>query len=144
MTDSGLDAAITARMKERSDAIRAKDVDAMLAQLAPELVTFDIGGPLRQHGREAVRARLQEWFGGYDGPVGYNVRDLTVKGDGDCAFSYCLVHISGTLSSGGSVSMWVRVTVGWERHDGAWLAVHDHMSDPMDFETGKARTDLKP
>jgi hypothetical protein len=28
--------------------------------------------------------------------------------------------------------------------NGRWLAVHDHISVPVDFDTGKALLDLKP
>ncbi len=128
----------------RCRAIAAKDVDAVMAHVADDVVSFDVGAPLAKAGGAMVRAALESWFQGYDGPVGFAVRDLRVYGEGDSAFSHALVHVSGRLQSGGNVSMWVRSTIGWARRDGVWMAVHEHMSDPMDFGTGMTRTDLEP
>ncbi|MFN3230953.1 MAG: YybH family protein [Alphaproteobacteria bacterium] len=131
-------------LDRRAAAIAAKDVSGVLEHVSEAIVSFDVGTPLAHSGRDAVRERLEQWFAGYDGPIGFAIRDLGVHGDGASAFSHALVHISGTLTTGDTVSMWVRSTIGWERRNGEWMAVHEHMSDPMDFETGMARTDLTP
>jgi ketosteroid isomerase-like protein len=39
---------------------------------------------------------------------------------------------------------WVRSTIGWQRRNGRWLIIHEHMSDPMDPDTGHTRIDLTP
>lgn len=135
---------IEALLEDRSAAIAAHDVDGVMEQVADDVVTFDVGVPLAQTGGAAVRERLEGWFASYDGPIGFAVRELSVHGEGSVAFSHALVHVSGRLKGGDTVSMWVRSTIGWERRGGRWLAVHEHMSDPMDFETGMTRTDLEP
>ena len=128
----------------RSAAVAAHDVEGVMQQVADDIVSFDVGIPLVQAGGAAVRQRLEAWFAGYDGPIGFELRDLAIRGEDNIAFSYALVHVSGRLKSGDPVSMWVRSTIGWMRRSGRWMAVHEHMSDPMDFETGMARTDLEP
>jgi uncharacterized protein (TIGR02246 family) len=135
---------IAAIVDARAAAIRAGDAEAIAARIAPDVVSFDVIVPLRSLGAGAVRERLQRWFDSYDGHIGCEVRDLVVRADGDVAFSHALMGMSGTLKSGTAVSMWVRSTIGWERRDGRWLAVHEHMSDPMDPDTGKTRIDLEP
>ncbi len=135
---------IAALLEARAVAIARRDVDAVMAQIAEDVVSFEVGVPLYQSGATSVRQELETWFARYDGPIGFDTQCRKVYGDGDVAFSHALVHVHGELKSGARASMWVRSTIGWVRRDGHWTAVHEHMSDPMDFETGMARTDLTP
>jgi uncharacterized protein (TIGR02246 family) len=135
---------IAALLEARAAAIAARDVDGVLKQVASDVVSFDVGKPLVQTGIEVIRKRLEEWFSAYDGTINFVVRDLAVHGGEDVAFSHALVHISGRLNTGTVASMWVRSTIGWIRKEQRWLAAHEHTSDPMDFETGRTLTDLKP
>lgn len=57
---------------------------------------------------------------------------------------YGLTRLNGTIVDGPCVVMWVRETNLLRRKNGRWLVVHDHVSVPFDFATGKALTDLKP
>ena len=73
-------AAEIARLLEaRSEAIAARNVDAVMAQVADDIVSFDVGVPLAQAGRDAVRERMETWFAGYDGPIGFALRDLAPR-----------------------------------------------------------------
>src|SRR5918999_3021023 len=97
------------------DAVRAGDVEARLAAYASDVVSFDAISPLQRTGADAVRERLEDWLASYQGPVGYEVRDLRVAAADDVAFCHCLNHITGTLKKGGEVDMWVRTTVCFRR-----------------------------
>ena len=81
---------IRALIDDRVRAIDDKDVEALVAKAAPGVVSFDALPPLRRIGPEAIRARLQEWFGWYDGPIGYEVRD--------CALPPAMISPSRTSS----------------------------------------------
>jgi ketosteroid isomerase-like protein len=52
------------------DAIRAKDLDRLMAAYSPDIVYFDVVPPLRYAGSAALRGRFSEWFDGYQGPIG--------------------------------------------------------------------------
>lgn len=52
---SAEEAAVRAVIDATTNAVRAKDVDAMLAHCAPDLVTFDIVPPLEHEGADAIR-----------------------------------------------------------------------------------------
>lgn len=84
------EARIHETIKERVRAIRAKDVDALMAYHAPGVVMFDALDPLRYAGSEAVRERAGQCFSWYRGPVGYEVRDLSVTAGGEAAFCHYL------------------------------------------------------
>lgn len=144
MSDSTDEAAIRAIIEARCRAVGVGNVDAMTADIADEVVIFDVVGPLGNQGKAASRERAEQWLGGYDGPVSWETARVRVAADGDVAFSHGLSHVTGKLKTGDSVDMWFRTTLGFRRIDGRWRIVHDHSSDPFDPESGKALTGLKP
>ena len=136
---------IRALIEGRVRAIADKDVEALVARAAPGIVSFDALPPLQRVGSEAIRTRLQEWFGWYDGPIGYEVRDLHVTAGDDIAFAHYLYHVTGRMTNGNPVDMWVRTTMGLQKtDDGDWAISHEHNSVPFDAESGKASLDLAP
>jgi uncharacterized protein (TIGR02246 family) len=126
------------------EALRTKDVDALMSTYAPEVVSFDVVNPLRRIGSDAARRRAEEWFATFEGPIGYEVRDLDVSTAGDVAFSHHLYRVSGALKDGRKLGMWVRATMGYRKVEGSWLVTHAHNSVPLDAESGQASLDLEP
>jgi ketosteroid isomerase-like protein len=131
-------------IEARVRAIAAKDIETLMANHAADVLSFDVIDRLQVRGAEGVRKRAQNWFGAYQGPIGYEVRDLEVTAGTDVAFCTYLYHVSGTLKAGGIVSMWVRATVCLHKIGGTWRIVHEHQSVPFDVESGKAALDLQP
>ena len=129
---------------DRVRAIHEKDVEALVARSAPDVVSFDALPPLHRTGAEAIRARLREWFGWYDGPIGYEVRDLRITAGDDVAFAHYLYRVTGTMTNGTAVDMWVRTSMGLRKIDGTWTIAHEHTSVPFDTESGQAALDLTP
>ncbi len=78
------------------------------------------------------------------GPVGYEIADLSITVGEDMAFTHSFNRISATLPTGQQIGTWVRWTACWRKIRGQWLLVHDHVSVPVDVQTGKAVLDLKP
>jgi ketosteroid isomerase-like protein len=138
------EAQIRELIEERVRAIRAKDVDALMSNHAPEVVMFDALDPLRYVGSDVVRERAGQWLSWYQGPVGYEVRDLSVTAGDEAAFCHYLYRVSGTMTNGSEVDMWVRSTVCFRKTGGAWVVAHEHTSVPFDAESGKASVNLKP
>lgn len=138
------EAKIRALLDERVRAIQEKDVDTLVSAAAPDVVSFDALPPLQRIGAEAVRARAEEWLGWYDGPVGYDMRDLRITAGDDTAFASYLYRVTGTMTNGSQVDMWVRSTMGLQKRDGRWTIAHEHTSVPFDAESGKAALDLAP
>lgn len=138
------EATIRGLIEDRVMAVATKDLDAALANHAPEVVMFDVVNPLRYSGRDAVRERTTAWFSLYDGAIGYEVRDLDVTVGGNAAFCHYLYRVSGTKTDGMKVEMWVRATLCFRRSAGEWLLVHEHDSVPFDPDSGRASLELKP
>jgi ketosteroid isomerase-like protein len=137
-----------ARIREiiegRVRATRARDVDALMSNHAPDVVMFDALDPLRYVGSEAVRERAGQWLSWYRGPIGYEVRDLSVTAGDGAAFCHYLYRVTGTMTNGREVDMWVRSTVCFRKDEGAWVVAHEHTSVPFDAESGRASVGLKP
>ena len=127
-------------------AFRAKDINAIMALYVSgnAVVAYDIVPPLQRVGRDAYRKNYEEFFAQYEGPLDYEFRDLKIVAGDDVAFIHCVERMSGTLKNGQKSEIWVRVTSGLRKINGKWLIIHDHISVPTDFETGKAMLDLRP
>ena len=125
-------------------AIHAKDVDRILSVFAPQLVSFDLGPPLQHGSGERFMKRWQELFDSYQGPIDYEVRDLSVTAADDVAFSHSLNRTAGTLQNGQQSNRWLRWTACYQRINGQWRIVHEQVSVPVDVKSGKAVLDLEP
>ena len=127
-------------------AFRAKDVNTIMSLYAPgdALVAYDIVPPLQYRGQDAYRKDYEEFLAQYDGPIDIEYRDLRIVANDDVAFIHALERISGTLKNGQKSELWVRATSGLRKISGKWLIVHDHISLPVDLDTGKAALNLKP
>src|SRR4051812_22289816 len=112
---------IRRRMDNGVKAIRAFDLEGVMAHYAPDVVSFDIVPPLRHVGAEAKRKNWLDVFATYQPPLGYEIPDLTVAVGDDVAFGYSLNRVSGMLRNGQRSDFWLRWTVCLRKIDGAWL-----------------------
>lgn len=138
------EAQIRGLIEDRINAVRTKDINGLMFNHTPDVLSFDVINPLRYTGSDTVRKRAQEWFSLYQGPIGYEIRDLSITTGDDVAFCHYLYQVSGTKTDGGKVDMWVRATVCYRKIEGTWMVTHEHGSVPFDPESGRASLDLKP
>jgi len=142
--DNGDDlAAIHALIERRGAALRSKDLAELYEQVAPENVAFNVVTPLQYVGVPETKERAQQWLASFDGPLGYEVKELQVAAAGNIGFSYCLTRLSGTTTNG-PLNMWIRSTTCFRKFDGEWKVVHEHNSVPFDPTSGKAALNLEP
>jgi ketosteroid isomerase-like protein len=67
-----------------------------------------------------------------------------VNVDGNLAYSDSFQHHLAKTKAGGSHDLTVRVTDVYRKSGGKWLIVQEHVSVPMDLQTGKADLQFKP
>jgi PhnB protein len=126
-------------------ALRAKDVDAVMAHYAPDIVAFDLAPPLQFRGAASCRKLLEEWFPTFRGPVDCEIRELDIEAREDIAYCRSLNHVTGQRTDGSATDIWVRATTCLRRTDGNWLIAHEHVSVPFYMDGSfKAAVDLKP
>ena len=136
--------AIRAAIAARVEAVRTKDVLAVLSGYALDVLTFDLVEPLSNFGSEEVRKRLVDWFGSFEGNIEYDLAKIELAVSGDVAFDHHFVHVKGKAHGGQVVDMWFRETIGYRKLDGAWKVVHQHSSVPFDMNSMTAKLDLEP
>jgi len=124
-------------------ALHAKDLAAITALYGSDTTAFDVMPP-SQVDWSHYRKNLERWFASMPrDPIEYEIHDLRIVTSGDVAFSHNLGHVKGTRANGEKADYWVRVTVGFQKRNGQWLVIHDHVSMPFDMETGKAVRELR-
>jgi ketosteroid isomerase-like protein len=138
------EADVRARIGMLAQSIRAMDLEGVMSNYAPHIVSFDVQAPLRQVGAQGKRKNWVEAFAVFQPPLDYEIRDLTIAVSGDAAFAYSINRLSGALSNGTRAGMWVRATLCFRKIDGSWLIEHDHASVPLDLASGTAVLNLQP
>jgi len=138
------EAVIRRRVEGLAKAVGEKDLDGVMPFYAPNIVSFDIGPPLRYAGTDDKRRAWQDVFATYTGTLSYEIGELNVTTDGSLAFVHGVNHVKGPLANGHVTDMWVRWTACFRRIDGVWRIVHDHVSVPADLEQGRALVNLTP
>ena len=79
------------------EAIRKKDIERLMSLYSPDIIYFDVVPPLQYTGAAALRERFLQWFDGYAGAIGMEIRDLNIAASGDIAVAHWLSRSSGTL-----------------------------------------------
>lgn len=126
-----------------TQALHDKDIDRLWSHYAPGILSFDLAPPL-QHGRE-MKKELEEWFETWRGPIGYEIRGLTVAASGDVAFSHSLNRMHGIRTDGEETDVWLRATLCFRKIDGDWKVIHEHTSVPLYMDgSNRAAVDLTP
>ena len=134
-------AAIEGVITARNRALSAKDAEAVEDCQARDFVCFSMAPPLVARDP----AGLQAWFDTWDGPIGYDVRDLTITAGSDVAFAHALVNMTGRKHGGYAADLWFRLTLGLKRGPRGWKIVHEHDSTPFYMDGSfRAAVDLKP
>jgi uncharacterized protein (TIGR02246 family) len=124
------DVQIRARIDASAQALRAKDINALMAHYAPDVVVFDLM-PLQCLGVDAYRKNFEAWFASVHGPIDYQISDLRITMRDDVAFCHYLGRVKSTGTTGEKRDYRVRVTAGFQKMNGQWMVTHEHVSVPF-------------
>ena len=121
-------------------AFTAKDLDGVMAVYAPgqELFVFDVVPPRDYRGWEAYKKDYAELFAAFPGPLTNTISETSITIARTMAYSHNIDTGRFTRKDGSTVDLVVRVTDVYRKIRGKWLIVHEHVSVPVDLETGKA------
>ncbi|TLP58738.1 YybH family protein [Microbispora triticiradicis] len=123
----------------------AGDLEGLMTGVADDVVSYEHDGPLRLRGVEAVREVCARGLdAATEGGVSWDVPDLKILVRQDLAVAWGLNNIRVEQAGGESAETWSRGTRVFERRDGVWVMIHQHLSFPYDPVTGEARTGLSP
>jgi ketosteroid isomerase-like protein len=117
--------------------VRARDIDAVVSRHSADLLMFDVVEPARLQGLDAYRRSwLEQFFPWHGGTGRFDLIDLKVSAGVDVAFATALLECVGT-EDGRKVAFTLRLTIGLEKRDGEWVVVHEHHSQPLDFDADR-------
>lgn len=125
-------------------AVMAGDVDAIMKVYAPEIFVFDVVPPRQYVGAAAYRKDWQEFVAMFNGPITLEISDLDIAAGDDLAYSHSIQHVAGSDKKGNKIDLTVRVTDVYKKTGDNWLVVHEHVSVPVDLDTGKPDLASKP
>jgi ketosteroid isomerase-like protein len=130
---------ILALIADWRDALEHRDVDRLLQNYDPNIIVFDCKPPHRLEGIAQVRKCWEECFPCLPEKFHAEHRDMEVKVNGNMAFAHGLFRFVALtdVEKFKDCFYWGRVTVCYEKVDGKWLSVHEHISMPFDPMTNK-------
>jgi uncharacterized protein (TIGR02246 family) len=126
------EAVIRELVEDWARAVRAKDLEGILAHHSPDIVMFDVPPPLVSRGIDAYRKTWELFFSWSDDPVVFDFDEMAITAGNDVAFVTALMRCAGTETSGQSLRLQFRLTIGLRKIGGRWVVMHEHHSIPAD------------
>src|SRR5262245_56183539 len=102
-----------------------------MSKIAPDIISYEHIVPLQ--GLDAMKGTFR-----------WEVPNLHVLVRGDIAVTWGLNRVQAQMRGGVEYLSWSRGTRVFQKIEGAWKMIHQHVSDPYDPETGQAKIDLTP
>jgi len=128
MTD---DAAIATFIRTWAHAVHDGNLDAVLADHAPDIVMFDVPPP--DHGVRGIDAYRETWppfFEWQRSGASFEITDLHVTAGESVAFAYALLRCGTSEELRDNPDHRLRLTIGLRKVDGRWVVTHEHHSFP--------------
>ncbi len=136
---------IRALYRRWSAGTAAGDLDALMGEIAEDVVSYEHEGPLEYVGAAAVREVCARGLDvGAGARVALDTPGLSVLVRGDLAVGWGLDKVTVVPPDGPAAETWSRATRVFQRRDGRWLLIQQHLSFPIDPETGEGRLVARP
>ncbi len=140
------EAEIRALHQRYVEAFNKKDVATIMSGYLPgkELFVFDVTPPRQHVGWEDYRKDWEDLFAAFPGPLHDEVQDLSITIADSAAYSHHVEAGYFTRPNGSRLDIVARVSDVYRKVNGKWLIVQEHVSVPVDIDTGKADLLSKP
>lgn len=131
-------AQIAALEKRFAAGVNAKSVSRIMSVYAKQgLFVFDLTPPRQYVGWAAYKKDWEAFLMAYPAALKFSISDLAITVSGDVAYSHSIQTIESTDKAGAATKMVVRVTDIYRKTGDAWWIVQEHVSVPVDLDTGK-------
>jgi ketosteroid isomerase-like protein len=122
---------IKALIENWAAAVRRKDIPAIMAHHADDLVMYDVPEPFKSVGLKAYR-RTWDLFYQYTKAGVFDILELNIVTDENVAFAFAEMQCSDNHDGKGFNVLDFRVTIGLRKIAGQWTFVHEHHSIPSE------------
>ena len=113
-----------------ANAVRRRDLSAILLNHSADILMFDVPPPLASRGIEAYRKTWDLFFSWTRDPVVFDISEIDITPGDDVAFVTALMRCAGTERNGQAIELDFRLTIGLRKIDDQWIVVHEHHSIP--------------
>jgi uncharacterized protein (TIGR02246 family) len=116
-----------------AEAVHAGDMDAVLADHAPDIVMFDVPPPYE--GVRGIEAYRDTWPGFFEWQArgaSFEIVSLDVTAGEDVAFAHALLLCGMPQELEAKPENRLRLTLGLRKEGGRWIVAHEHHSFPSD------------
>ena len=111
-------------------AVRAKDLQGILAHHADDFLMFDVPPPFESRGINDYKKTWALFYSAQPEPVTFDIKRLDIVAGSDVAFAVALMQCAETNKDGQRVPLDFRLTVGLRKINGRWTIMHEHHSVP--------------
>jgi uncharacterized protein (TIGR02246 family) len=127
------EAEIRAVIENWAKAVRARDLDSVLADHAPDIVMFDVPPPKAGvRGIDAYRETWPPFFEWIKQGAMFDIVLLEVVAGADVAFAHALLRCGTADELAKDPDNRLRLTIGLRKQDGRWTIAHEHHSFPLE------------
>jgi len=138
------EAIVRAEFEDWFSTSEAKDLDAAMSKIATDIVSYEHTSPLEVRDIEGLRAECAKGFAAAGPEFRWDIPDHRIVVRGDIAVCWGLNRMTSRRDGALLHEMWSRGTRVFQKRNGHWKMIHQHVSFPMDPVTGMAATDLFP
>lgn len=110
-----------------------KDIDAVMANYAEDVVVFNVRPPFQIKGKHDWRREWEFAVSHFPESFRSQTKDLAIELNGDIGVAHYRLRYTGMSVP----SSWIRNTTVLRRVAGRWQIFHEHYSLPFDPETSK-------
>jgi ketosteroid isomerase-like protein len=129
MTDDEL--AIRALIERWASAVRAADLDGVVADHDSNIVMFDVPPPnFGVRGIDAYRETWPPFFAWLASGAVFEIDSLDVSAGSDVAYAYALLRCGTPADFEGRPGYRLRLTLGLRKTGDRWSVAHEHHSFP--------------
>jgi uncharacterized protein (TIGR02246 family) len=124
------EAAIRSLVENWARAVRAKNLNGILANHSPDILMFDLPPPLQSKGIEAYKKTWDLFFSWSRDFGVFDISEMKITAGDDVAFVAALMRCAGVEASGEKIELEFRLTIGLRKIGGQWTVIHEHHSIP--------------
>ncbi len=126
------EAEIRTLIERWAEAVRAADLDGVVADHTDDMVMFDVPPPSPLRGIGAYRESwlpFYKWQREHDGV--FEIISMDVTAGTEVAFAHALLRCGSRNASPSDPDSYLRLTIGLRKSAGRWQVAHDHHSYPL-------------
>ena len=124
------EAAIIDLVENWAKAVRARNLERILANHSPDILMFDIPPPLQSKGIEEYKRTWDLFFSWAQDSGIFDIVEMSVTAGNDVAFVTAIMRCAGQEPTGEKTDLQFRLTVGLRKLNDQWVVTHEHHSLP--------------